>query len=204
MLALIPIAVNFKDDYYSDGKYKLLSFLFLAGAIGIIYSMYREWSVIPSDGFWDYLKFAFYSFAFILIPFFNFIETPTGYFDEKPVYDYLSNGFLCLIFLIWGFYGIYNALISIPTDGFVYFLGLMVVCVLLALICFFYRKHIQKEHYTNTIIYYAIGGFFALFTIGAVYFLVKTLFSIPPIVYVVAFGVIAWALSNGNDSSRDN
>lgn len=199
-LALIPIAVNLKDGYYSDDKYKFLSLLFLTGAIGIIYSMYREWSAIPSDGFGDYLKFAFYSFVFILIPFFNFIETPAGYFDEKPVYDFLSNGLLCLLFLLWGLYGICKALISIPPDGFVYFLGLMVVCVILALICFSYRKHIQEEHDTNIITYYTTCGFFALFTIGAVYFLVKTVLSIPPIVYVVTLGFIAWALSNSSDS----
>lgn len=113
--------MNLKDDYYSDEKHTLLSLFSLIGAIGIIYSMYREWSAIPSDGFGDYLKFAFYSFVFILIPFFNFKEIPTGYFGEKPIYDYLSNGFLCLLFLLWGFYAIIKAWISIPPDGYMYY-----------------------------------------------------------------------------------
>lgn len=170
-LALIPIAVNLKDDYYSDGKYKLLSLVFLAGVIGIIYSMYREWSAIPSDGFGDYLKLAFYSFAFFFIPLFNFIETPTGYFDEKPAYDFLSNGLLCLTFLLWGFYAIVKAWISIPQDGYMYYFefagifGVITLVFAVALVLKYKHDHEKSLGYLLNMCLLVVSAFVTIYSL---------------------------------------
>jgi hypothetical protein len=189
-LALIPIAVNLKDDYYSDEKHTLLSFFFLIGAIGIIYSMYREWSAIPSDGFRDYLKFAFYSFIFILIPFFNFIETPTGYFDVKSIYDYLSNGILCLLFLLWGFYAVIKAWISIPPDGYMYYFefagifGLITLILAVALILNYKYNHEKSLGYLLNICLLLVSA------CGTIYGLICGWAAMPSLSKLVVYAVI--------------
>lgn len=186
LLALIPIAINIKDEYYASDKYALLSFLFLVGAIGILYFRYQTWMAISPDGFDDYLSFTFYSFLFLILPLANCFTTPNGFMDEKALYNILSNGIIFLISILWAFYSFIKAFLAIPPDGYGQYFELTCIFAVPAIICLVYILLTRNEHIEKPLTYYLASGFFVVCSIGTFGFLVKTLTAIPSYVYAGA------------------
>lgn len=183
ILALVPIVINVKDEYFASDKYGLMSFLFLLGAIGILYFRYQTWLAIPSDGFDDYLSFSFYSIVFLLLPIANFITTQDGFRDEKALYNILSNGVLFLISILWAFYSFIEAVLAIPLDGYSQYFKLTCIFAIPAIICLLYLLYIRHEYIEKPSTYYFVSGLFVVCLIGTFVFLVKTLTAIPSYVY---------------------
>lgn len=186
ILSLVPIVINIKDEYFASDKYVLMSFLFLAGAIGILYFRYQTWLAIPSDGFDDYLSFSFYSLVFLLLPVANYITTRTGFEDEKALYNTLSNGILFLLSLLWAFYSFIKAVSAIPLDGYSQYFKLTYIFAIPAIICLLYILHIRHEYIEKPLTYYPVSGLFIVCLIGTFVFLIKTLTAIPSYIYMGA------------------
>lgn len=186
ILALIPIVINVKDEYFASDKYGLMSFIFLVGAIGILYLRYQTWIAIPSDSFDDYLSFSFYSFVFLLLPIANFFTKPDGFTDEKAISNILINGIVFLISVLWAFYSFIKAYLAIPTDGYSQYFELTCIFAVPAIICLVYILLTRNEYIEKPLTYYLVSGFFVVCSIGTLGFLVKTLTAIPSYVYAGA------------------
>jgi hypothetical protein len=178
--------MSFKERYSYKDKSFLLSSLSLISTVGIIFFLTKAWSVIPSNGFWEYIQFAVFSFVLILIPIVNLVIFP----EEKSFYNILINGVLVLP-TIWAIYSVYKSF-NLPSNGFVEYL--IFVCffglLFLASTAYFYFNF-HKYSLSTSIINGVLGIVFLSFTL---YSIGKAIESIPSIYFLGAAFLILLAI----------
>lgn len=184
LLATIPAILSLRYD----NEISVIQFLLsVFGPAGIIYSLFKAWFTVPSDGSLHYLVFTGFSIALAILAGLNFI-LKSGYYEEVSSNECFVSLFGCAIFVIVAFISWLKAWFVIPSDGFMDYLRFACVWGILVLICAGILAVLKFTHNNFKGDWLIFGGSGFFFLMEMIYSLLKTWDAMPK---SVKFEIIA-------------